>query len=138
MEKSLNDWPLGVKKTKQRESVLSILENSDKPLNVTEIYSQIQENSNSAWLSTIYRTLDLFVKNGIVNKINVMNSDIALYELNRLMHKHYAVCLSCHKIIAMANCPMITFNPELEETDFQVLGHNLEIYGLCKDCTSKN
>ena len=137
MKKSLTDWPIGIKKTKQREHILFILENSDKPLGATEIFSQIADDGDSAWLSTVYRTLDLFVKHGIINKINVMNSEIAIYELNRLKHKHYAVCLNCHKIISMNNCPMTEFDPKLEESDFQIMGHNLEIYGLCKDCTSK-
>ncbi len=63
-----------------------------------------------------------------------MNSEMAVYELNRFEHKHYAVCMSCRKIIAMDNCPMETFIPKLEDENFHVMGHNLEIFGYCKDC----
>lgn len=78
-----------------------------------------------------------FRKKGVAIKTKVMNSDMAVYELNRFEHKHYAVCMNCHKIIPMDNCPMEKFIPELEEDDFHIMGHNLEVFGYCKDCYSK-
>ena len=134
MKEKQKAWPAGIKRTRQRESVLSILENTDRPLSAVEICAQIEGNGDVAWLSTVYRVLDHFVQKGVVIKINVMNNEMALYELNHSEHKHYAVCLNCHKIIAMENCPMETFSPKIEEEDFQIMGHNLEVFGLCKDC----
>lgn len=132
-----NNWPTGIKRTQQRESVLSVLERSEKPLSATNICSEIKNNGTTVWLSTVYRILELFVKKGLVIKINMTNNEMAVYELNRFKHRHYAVCVNCRKIIAMDNCPMEKFIPKLEEDGFHVVGHNLEIYGLCKDCDSK-
>ncbi len=134
MNKICNNWPAGIKRTRQRENVLGVLENTEKPLSALDICSKLERNGDIAWLSTVYRILDLFVKKGVATKINVMNSDMAVYELNRFKHRHYAVCMNCHKIIAMANCPMEKFVPEFEDDDFHVTGHNLEVYGFCKDC----
>lgn len=137
MIKEQNNWPAGVKRTKQRESVLSILENSDSPISATEICAIMEKGGNTAaWMSTIYRILELFVRKGVVIKANIMNNESALYELNRFKHKHYAVCMNCHKIIIMDNCPMEKVIPTLEEEDFYVVGHNLEVFGFCKDCGS--
>jgi Fur family ferric uptake transcriptional regulator len=132
-----NSWPDGLKRTKPRESVLSVLEHAEKPLSAMEICSEIEKGGESAWLSTVYRILELFVKKGMVVKIAVMNNEMALYELNRFQHKHYAVCLSCHKIISMDNCPMERFVPKIRDDDFHVVGHNIVVYGYCKDCSSK-
>jgi len=129
-----NKWPSNLKKTKHRQCVLSILENAKKPLSAMEVFSDIEESGDTIWLSTIYRILDLFVKNNMVLKINVMDSDVALYELNHFVHKHYAICIGCNKIIAMENCPMEAFIPKVNDSDFHVIGHNLEIYGYCKNC----
>jgi Fe2+/Zn2+ uptake regulation proteins len=129
-----NIWPAGVKRTKQREGVLSVLMNSDKPMSAAEIYKKMETGNQTAWLSTVYRVLELFVKENIAAKINMMNNEMAVYELNRFKHKHYAVCMNCHKIIEIENCPMEKFIPIIEDDDFRVVGHNLEIYGLCKDC----
>ena len=127
-------WPEGIKRTKQRESVLSILESALEPLSAAEISSKMEEEGEKVWMSTVYRALEVFVKNDLVIKTNVLNSEMAVYELNRFEHKHYAVCISCHKLISMDNCPMDKFIPELQDEDFKVLGHNLEIFGYCKDC----
>lgn len=134
MKNIKNTWPAGIKRTRQRESVLSILENSEKPLSAADIYSEMEKNGETAWMSTVYRVLELFVKHDMVIKTNVMNHEMAVYELNRFEHKHYAVCINCHKMISMDNCPMDKFIPELEDDGFRVMGHNLEIFGYCKDC----
>lgn len=133
------EWPAGLKRTQSRECVLAVLERAQKPLSAMEICAEIEKGcGKSAWLSTVYRTLELFEKKGLVVKLALLGGETALYELNRFEHKHYAVCLACHKIIAMDNCPMECFLPDIQDAGFRVLGHNLEIYGYCNECDSKN
>ncbi len=134
MKEIQNSWPIGIKKTRQRESVLSILQRSEKPLSASDICSKIEKSGETAWLSTVYRVLDIFIKKGVVIKTNAMNNEMAVYELNRHKDKHYAVCINCRKMIAIYNCPMEKFVPKLEEDGFHMIGHNLEVYGFCKDC----
>lgn len=138
MSKLQSNWPAGVKRTKPRENVLLVLEEAKEPLSATDICSKIEKLGDSVWLSTVYRILELFVHKGIVIKLSIMNNEMSLYELNRLEHKHYAICISCHKIISMENCPLETFIPKLQDDGFQVMGHNLEIYGYCNDCLNLN
>lgn len=134
MKNFQNSWPEGLKRTKNRESVLSVLEGSEKPLSAADIFAEIEKTGTTTWLSTVYRILEIFVKRGIVLKANVINTEMAVYELNRLKHKHFAVCVNCHKIIALNNCPMDKFMSNLEDNNFQVIGHTLEVYGFCGDC----
>ena len=129
--------PAGIKKTKQRKCVYSVLEASTSPLNAHEIYRQLQSEDESVWLSTVYRILDYFVNEGLVVKTTVMDSIMAYYELNRNKHRHYAVCVNCRKVIELVNCPMEKFVPEIAESDFRILGHKVEISGYCKDCDKK-
>lgn len=138
MSEAKNDWPEGIKRTKQREAVLTVLDGAEKPMSATDICSRIEKtDESSAWLSTVYRILEFFVKKGIVTRLAVMTGEKALYEMNRFQHKHYAVCVGCRKIISMNNCPMERFIPKLEDDDFHVMGHNLEVYGYCKECGAK-
>ena len=132
-----SEWPVGLKRTRQRECVLSVLKASQGPLSAADICAQIEKNGEAVWLSTVYRILEMFVEKEIAVKANVRGSEMAVYELNRFCHKHYAVCVSCHKIIAMDNCPLEEFTPQLQEQDFHVLGHTLEIFGYCRDCAPK-
>ena len=137
MKEEKNDWPAGIKRTKQRESVLSVLKAASEPLNALDIRAMVEKSGNAAWLSTVYRTLGLFVEQGVAIKTNVLNNDLAVYELNRSSHKHFAICLNCHKMIVMDHCPIENFSPSLEDEGFHIIGHNMEIYGLCKNCYSK-
>ncbi|MDR2180674.1 MAG: transcriptional repressor [Synergistaceae bacterium] len=131
------EWLAGIKKTRQRQSVLSVLEGSSVPLSAGDICAQVRKDGEKVWLSTVYRILELFVKKGIVTKISMLNNDFAVYEMNRFEHKHYAICLSCRKVVQMDNCPMEKFIPQLEDNDFYVTGHKVEIYGYCKKCNTQ-
>ena len=135
--KEARSWPAGIKRTRQREGVLSVLEGSEKPLSAIEICARMEKSGDTAWLSTVYRILELFVKKGVVIKASVMNNDMAVYELNCSKHRHYAVCINCRKLITMDNCPMEKFVPKLQDDDFHVMGHHLEVYGYCRDCHPK-
>jgi Fur family ferric uptake transcriptional regulator len=123
-----------VKKTKQRQAVLTVLEQAAAPISAAAICAQTEKAGEAVWLSTVYRALEFFVKKGLATKVAVLDSDMALYELNRFQHKHYAVCVSCRKIIPMNNCPLDMFEPKLADQDFRVTGHSLELYGYCGDC----
>lgn len=140
MEEHQGNWPQGLKKTRQRQCVLSVLEGAKAPLSAMEICKQSENEDCSLWLSTVYRILELFEREHVVVKTVIGDSDKALYEFNRHEHKHYAVCLNCHKIVEVDCCPLEDeeLAPHLAENDFRVLGHRLEMYGYCKDCDGKN
>jgi len=80
MKEEKNDWPAGIKRTKQRESVLSVLRAASEPLNALDICAMVEKNGNAAWLSTVYRTLGLFVEKGVAVNTNVLNNELAVYE----------------------------------------------------------
>lgn len=134
MQENHGGFPSGIKKTRQREHVFSVLERAETPLSAQEIFLQAQAEDASLWLSTVYRTLDFFASKGLITKTTVMDGRQALYALSPLQHRHYAVCLGCRKVVALANCPMEKFEPELDEGGFRVLGHKVEMYGYCRDC----
>ena len=128
------EWPQGLKRTKPRQRVLEVLSSAAVPMTALDICEQIGREGESVWLSTVYRILDQFTERGIAVKTAVLDSGMALYELSRSGHRHYAVCMGCNKVIPMENCPMERFYPKLEESGFQVTGHKLEMYGYCKEC----
>ena len=114
--------------------MFSVLESSNSPLSAMEICKRTENGDYPVWLSTVYRILELFERENAVLKTTIPDSGMAFYEINRNQHRHYAVCLNCHKIVEMDNCPLEEFTPSLAENDFQVVGHKLEIYGYYKDC----
>lgn len=129
-------YPPGIKWTKQRKDVYHILLQASKPLSVQEIYNDIlQRNENVSYaVSTIYRILTAFEEKNMVLKSTLMGEDIALYEWNKGEHLHYAICLGCHKKIALHHCPLEHLHAPVDSDEFTVTGHRVEVYGYCKDC----
>lgn len=128
----------GLKKTRRREDVMRVLENSERPCTAEEVFLALKERGADISLSTVYRALDALLEKGIVRKAGSDGSGRAVFELNRSVHRHYLVCLGCHKMIPMEKCPLGGLEKRLErETGFSVTGHSLEIYGYCRECRAQ-
>lgn len=135
-EKKQIEYPQGIKWTKQRKNVYAVLQEATEPLTAVQIYhlsEKLAEGGEYA-LSTIYRILAAFEEKGLVSKTTWMGDGAVVYELNRGEHTHYAVCLECHKRIALQSCPFAHIHLGQDTDDFTVTGHKLELYGYCKDC----
>lgn len=128
----------GLKNTKHRADVLKALELSSQPVSAEQIYLSLQEKNGDISLSTVYRILELLVSKEIVLKMNSLEGDRALFELNRMVHRHYLVCLGCHKMLPIDDCPLDEYEKQLPcKNGFYATGHSLEIYGYCSDCYRK-
>lgn len=135
-KKEETGYPQGIKWTKQRKNVYAVLQEATEPLTAVQIYhlsEKLAEGGEYA-LSTIYRILAAFEEKGLVSKTTWMGDGTVVYELNRGEHTHYAVCLECHKRIALQSCPFAHIHLDRETDGFTVTGHKLELYGYCKDC----
>ena len=132
-------WPVGIKRTRQREDVFRVLTEAEEPLTAMEIFRRVIANtqdSNYA-ISTIYRSLAVFEENHLVEKTTLMGEDMAVYEWNREQHKHYAICLNCRRKIPLSECPMHDLDICSDMDGFQITGHKLELYGYCKECQKR-
>ena len=125
----------GLKVTKHRNSLLEVLEIENQPLTAEDIFLKLKEKGISINLSSVYRILDTLVDNNLINKYVLGDTNKTFYEINTLKHKHHLVCTSCKKIFPLENCPLSKYESELEDNlDFEITGHKLEIYGICKEC----
>lgn len=125
----------GLKSTKHRTEVLRILEQSSQPVTADWVYRKLEAEGKNISLSTVYRNLELLVAKEIVLKMNAVEGGKALFELNQMIHRHYLICLGCHKMFPIDDCPLDEYEKTLQQkTGFSVTGHKLEIYGYCRDC----
>ena len=126
----------GIKITKGRLELLSILKNSENSLSAEKIYQIYKKNNININLSTIYRTLEVFEKKEIIEKIT-LNDGIFSYTLKEKTHRHHLECDICHKEVEIP-CPM----PQIQEivqnsTGFILTDHDLVMKGVCNDCKNK-
>ncbi len=130
-------YPEGIKWTRQRKDVYHVLLTASEPLSAVQIYNRIEHHKDENYaVSTVYRILAVFEEKGLVTKTTWLGDGTVLYELNTGRHTHYAICLKCHKKIALEACPFEHLHFYSSPEDFRVTGHKLELYGYCKECNS--
>lgn len=128
----------GLKNTKHRLSLLEILYKESQPVSAEKIYIGLKERSVDINLSTVYRNLEMLVNKGIATKLTFLGDSKALYEYNRMEHRHYLVCVKCKNIITIENCPLQDYEMSLEkETGFQINAHKLVMFGCCPECKNE-
>ncbi len=130
----------GLRNTRHRRSILEVLEKSKEPMTAVEVFLKLKPVSCNLNLSTVYRTFETLTANGFTLKTSLFNDGKARFEINRDEHRHHAVCIGCHKIISIENCPIGVREMKIlrKKTGFSATGHKLEIYGYCGDCSAVN
>ena len=128
----------GLKNTKHRNSILNIFEKSTQPLTADQIYTELVSQNTAINLSTIYRVLKILAEKEIITKTTIDGDNKALFELNSNEHRHHLVCIECKEITMVDECPFEEYEKRLnEKVGFTILGHKLEIYGVCNHCKEK-
>lgn len=121
-----------MKKTKTRESVLNLLKDAVMPISANDIFEQLKNDGIT--LSSIYRTLDCFVKNDITLKESNQQG-VALYTLKKDEHSHILECKECHTQTKLDYCPYHKANESIKNKhQFFADEENIVIYGTCKNC----
>ena len=128
----------GLRNTPHRTAILEILKRSEQPLAAEDVFLELKNREVPANLSTVYRTLDVLSAKKLVLKLSLPGDTRSLYEYNRMVHRHYLICLGCKKILAIESCPLGDYEKTLaKQTNYTIAGHKLDIYGYCPECRSQ-
>ncbi|WP_414150762.1 Fur family transcriptional regulator [Acetobacterium carbinolicum] len=129
----------GMKSTKHRVAILEILIKKDQPVSAENIFFDMQKMDVSINLSTVYRNLEALAEKGLVTKLSLSGDNRSVFEYNKMVHRHYLICLGCKKILAIEHCPIKSYEHQIEdETDYEIVGHKLDLYGYCPKCKKNN
>ena len=126
--------------TKNQQTVLNILENSQEPLKAYTILFDIQKKGIKSPLQ-VYRALDKLIEIGKVHKIESRNSYVACKHegCNAKTSTSFLICENCDKVTELSGNNLFAyFSKQSEKNNFQYKKHSLEIYGLCENCKTKN
>ncbi len=123
--------------TRARRDVLDILRRAALPMTAEAVLAALRDREPRAAFSTVYRSLDCLAAHGAVHKVMLVDQDCTLFEATDIPHRHYAVCLGCHKVFPLEGCPVEKFAQHVSsDTGFQVTEHSLVLYGYCRACQS--
>ncbi|MCX7951141.1 MAG: transcriptional repressor [Clostridiales bacterium] len=132
----------GYKLTPQRRAVLDvIIENEGKHLSSEEIYDIVKANCPDIGLATVYRTLNLLEKMGVICKMN-FDDGCNRYELvhDEEDHQHHhLICRGCGKVEEVEDDLLDVLEQKIEEKyQFTIKDHSVKFYGYCSECIEKS
>jgi len=127
----------GYRLTPQRLMVISAMESSRDHISVEEIYAQVAAKYPNVNISTVYRTLELLKRLGMVYEIDLGEGRIR-YHAEVSGHHHHLVCQNCNKVIDIDESTLSSLKNILSrDYNFQAELRHVAIFGVCEGCRRK-
>lgn len=122
-----------IKITPQRLEILRYLDNHRTHPTVEEIFSELKEKNPSLSKTTVYNSVELLKKHGLIQSITISISETR-YDFKNKMHHHF-LCRKCGKIIDIdIECPNIE---RVRKEGFDVEEVHGYFKGICNKCRMK-
>lgn len=126
-----------LKVTPQRLSIFRMLRNTKIHPSAETIYQALIFEHPTMSLATVYKTLDTFVKHGLIQQLN-LGEDSYRYDADITPHSHLQ-CTACKNVVDL---PGLKEAPKLrsevqDTTGYVLTGEQLYFYGLCPACQAK-
>jgi Fur family ferric uptake transcriptional regulator len=130
----------GIRLTRQRRILLELLDRSGRHLNAEALYQMAIEKDPKLNRVTVYRTLKLLKKGGLIDELDLMHvdGDQHYYE-SRLKQEHaHLICLRCGKVEEFFGEPLQKMRKQVEDNlGFKIVTARTEMGGYCPDCQSQ-
>jgi len=124
----------GYRLTPQRVMILSAIEDSDHHISAEEIHAQVATKYPQVNISTVYRTLELLKRLGLIYEINLGEGRIR-YHSEGKGHHHHLVCQKCGAVIDIDESTLARLKDVLlHRYNFSAQLRHVAIFGLCEHC----
>lgn len=127
----------GMRVTNQRALILEIIRRGEGHLDAAEVYRQARKKQPSLSLSTVYRTLSLFKKSGLVQEVH-FDEEHHHYEAKAPREHHHLTCLGCGKVVEF-RYPLSRYvkGNVPEAKGFDITDTEIHMRGYCPECRQK-
>jgi Fur family transcriptional regulator, ferric uptake regulator len=127
----------GVRMTEQRRAILGVIETAKTHLDASQILRKARKVDPSVDRSTVYRTVSLLKRHGMIDELDLMHLRGESHYYERKLgrdHIHIA-CLRCGKITEFVSERFDSLKRQLQqECRFHILVARLEVGGYCAAC----
>jgi len=128
----------GQKITPQRLAIANILAQSNGHPSVENIHDQLKHEFPTMSLATVYRNILLIKSIGEVLELGFPDGRNR-YDGNKPYPHPHVICIKCKKIVDPDLDSLDAMEKEAAlETNFKILSHRLDFFGICDNCLSKN
>ncbi len=127
----------GWRLTPQRETILHVFQNLPKGdhLSAEDLYNLLKSRGEAISLSTIYRTLKLMARMGILRELEFAEGH-KHYEINQPFphHHHHLVCVQCNRTIEFKNDSISKIGmKQADKSGLHLLDCQLTIHTVCHE-----
>lgn len=128
---------LGLKLTHQRLEIYNAMMDMEDHPSVEEVFDAIKPKIPTISFDTVYRTLALFERNNIIQRIQYLDSKTR-YDSNMDEHYHL-VCKRCHNIQDFYWPDMDNLKAPDDTNDWGKIDNRyLELRGVCQGCLARD
>lgn len=119
--------------TRQRMAIRDAIALAQRPLLPQEVLGAAQSQVPGLGIATVYRNLKAMVDEGELQAVTLPGEN-PRFELAGHGHHHHFQCRHCARVFDVHACPGDL--QRLAPAGFRVDGHDLTLYGRCRDCAA--
>ncbi len=123
----------GIQPSVQRIKIFEYLVKYKSHPTVDEIYSNLFRKIPTLSKTTVYNTLNLFIKKGIIISLTIEDNELR-YDIKGEPHAHFK-CIKCGKLIDVEpNCNLFK---KKNVCGNRIIEYHIYFKGICKECLKK-
>ena len=120
----------GLRMTGPRKTIAAVLESADDHPDVEELHARASAVDNSISLATVYRTVKLFDKANILDKVD-FGDGRSRYESAERAHHDHLIDINSGLVIEFVDPEIEALQEKIaQRLGYSLKGHRLELYGL--------
>jgi Fur family ferric uptake transcriptional regulator len=129
-----------IRLTRQRRVIVQVMDAAEQHLDADQIFARAREIDPDVHLVTVYRTLDLLKKQGLIDELDLLHlrGDRHYYESHGPRDHIHVACLGCGTVREFESRLYEQLKTEIEQ-DFgmRVTLTRTEVGGYCSECLKK-
>jgi Fur family transcriptional regulator, ferric uptake regulator len=129
----------GIRMTRQRRTILSVIETADRHLDAAQILRKARRQEPDVDRVTIYRTLALLKRHGLIDELDLMHlqGEKHFYERKTPREHLHMTCLRCGRVTEFESRLFDNLKKQVQtECRFHIVVTRMEIGGYCAQCRS--
>ena len=120
--------------TWQKTAVLDELSNTEEFVSAQELHQKITLSGKKLGLTTVYRALTEMVEQGLADSLSLSDGEMR-YRICTPDHHHHLICRVCGKTVEFDLPGFEELAQSVaKQNSFTELSHEIELFGICKDC----
>ena len=128
----------GLKLTSEREALVREIFSIHYHFEADELLFKMKQKNTKISRATVYRTLELLVKSGLVRRVHLGEDHYHYEHVSGNSHHDHLICTACGAVIEFHDEELEQRQREIcERKKFTPTFHNLQILGLCDACRRK-